>query len=79
MGLLHVTKQYEPPLNSKIQWLGCVLFIYQMIVGKSGVMEVDVFSSWYPWIIGGDLNMIEHLEDKIGGMSMEWKGGERLH
>lgn len=32
-----------------------------------------------PWILGGDFNMVEHKDDKSGGITNEWKGGEKIH
>lgn len=29
-----------------------------------------------PWVLGVDLNMIENVEDKMGGIGMGWKGNE---
>ncbi|XP_059076993.1 uncharacterized protein LOC131876187 [Cryptomeria japonica] len=32
-----------------------------------------------PWILGGDFNMIENCDDKMGGNAFEWKGFEKSH
>lgn len=32
-----------------------------------------------PWILGGDFNMVEHKDEKLGGVVIEWKGGEKPH
>ena len=31
------------------------------------------------WLVGGDFNTIEYVDDKIGGSPFEWKGSEKTH
>lgn len=32
-----------------------------------------------PWIVGGDFNMVENPQDKLGGTKHEWKGNKRFY
>ena len=41
--------------------------------------KISMFWSWLssltdiPWIFGGDFNMLENQEDKMGGLPFSWK------
>lgn len=57
--------------------LVCVLQTPQITIGRKVNCENGFLPlSNVPWIIGGDLNMVEQKEDKIGGNPKSWKRNE---
>lgn len=54
------------------------------VYAANDYMERSSFWTWLtslpdiPWMFGGDFNMVENQEDKMGGLPFSWKDQERL-
>lgn len=60
-------------------------FGFCSIYASNDYQERGVMWEWFaklkdiPWLLGGDFNMVNNVQDKQGGNKVKWKGVERIH